>query len=179
MSKPQKIKRYRLSVSRFFPSTHPRKGQPTYFVEKIQFALPSVEHIDLRGKDSVFISVDLWKKLHTIRGNYDLWSMRMENVQAGRAVIELFYWEGKPYNSKQVVFAVLDKDLGCGIQKLNFVCHKSVGVDIPIVELVKGMIKTEELAVNDGLSLEDFKAWFKGYDLSDPMAIIQFTKFRY
>lgn len=35
------------------------------------------------------------------------------------------------------------------------------------------------LAKNDGLSLEDFKAWFKNYDLSEPLAIIQFTKFRY
>ena len=38
---------------------------------------------------------------------------------------------------------------------------------------------TETISKNDGLLLDDFKAWFKGYDLSEPMAIIQFTKFRY
>ena len=34
--KTQKIKRYRLGVSKTFPTTHPRKGEQTFFVEKIQ-----------------------------------------------------------------------------------------------------------------------------------------------
>ena len=29
------------------------------------------------------------------------------------------------------------------------------------------------------MSLDDFKAWFKGYDLHKPMAIIHFTNYRY
>lgn len=37
----------------------------------------------------------------------------------------------------------------------------------------------ETLAENDGLSLEDWKAWFKDYDLTQPMAVIFFTNFRY
>ena len=36
-----------------------------------------------------------------------------------------------------------------------------------------------ELSKNDGLSLEDLKSWFKPYDLSKPMVIIHFGKFRY
>ena len=32
---------------------------------------------------------------------------------------------------------------------------------------------------NDGLSFEDWEDWFRGYDLSKPLAIIHFTKFRY
>ena len=51
--------------------------------------------------------------------------------------------------------------------KLNFDCEKNV------------YLTREELAKNDGLSLEDFTAWFKGYDLSETMAIIHFTPFRY
>ena len=37
------------------------------------------------------------------------------------------------------------------------------------------------LAENDGLTLADWEAWFSNpkYDLSEPMAIIHFTKFRY
>ena len=37
------------------------------------------------------------------------------------------------------------------------------------------------LAENDGLTFADWKAWFSNpkYDLSEPMAIIHFTKFRY
>jgi hypothetical protein len=37
----------------------------------------------------------------------------------------------------------------------------------------------KDLAVNDGLSCDDFIAWFKDYDTNDRMTIIHFTKFRY
>lgn len=37
----------------------------------------------------------------------------------------------------------------------------------------------EELAFNDGLNLDDWKAWFQDYDFTKPMAVIHFTKFRY
>ena len=36
-----------------------------------------------------------------------------------------------------------------------------------------------DLAANDGLSTNDWLDWFKNYDLTKPMAIIHFTKFRY
>ena len=166
--KPEKIKRYRLGVSRNFPTTHPRKGEPTQFEAKIQFALHNNK---------------FWQKLHTIRANYPLWEKRMKEVKAGRAVIELFYWENKPYRSKQVVFAVLDKDSGCGVQELDmsiFLSHSMGFVNFKELTFSGSKefdIKT--LAKNDGLSLDDFKAWFKKYDLSQPMAIIHFTSFRY
>ena len=172
--KTQKIKRYRLGVSKTFPATHPRKGEQTWFVEKIIEVMIPISHNAIMGK-----------KIHTIRSNYPLWAKRMEEVQAGRAVIELFYWADKPYRSKQVVFATLDKDSGCGVQELV------IGYDAKITSYGKFMWKGIEfnersivyeinyIAENDGLSLEDFKAWFKGYDLSKKMAIIHFTKFRY
>lgn len=167
--KTPKIKRYRLGVSRNFPITHPKKGQPTCFFDKITNAL-----IPNSGG---------CKKLHTCRANYPLWERRMKEVQAGRAVIELFYWSGKPYHKDengigQVVFATLDKDSGCGVQKLLF---QECNLLAPIAseeDWYKGLT-LEELAENDGLSFENFEAWFKGYDLSNPMAIIHFTSFRY
>ena len=36
-----------------------------------------------------------------------------------------------------------------------------------------------DLAANDGLSLADWKEWFKNYDLTQPLAVIQFTPFKY
>jgi hypothetical protein len=48
-----------------------------------------------------------------------------------------------------------------------------------IDEIIERLEYYNELSKNDGLSLPDFKAWFKNYDLSEPMAIIHFTKFRY
>lgn len=168
--KTQKIKRYRLGVSCNFPTTHPRKKQATYFIEQICGDFP-------------FELAESNRKIHTIRSNFELWPKRMLEVQAGRAVIELFYWSGKPYHKDengigQVVFATLDKSSGCGVQELSFINN----------ELIRPCMfgngyaarnKVEELSKNDGLSLEDFKAWFKGYDLSQPMAIIHFTSFRY
>ena len=174
--KTQKIKRYRLGVSRTFPKGHQRAGEPTYFVEQIKNSLIEFSN-EASCNDNGDVIVN--KKLHTIRSNYPLGDKRMKEVQAGRAVIELFYWSGKPYNSPQIVFATLDKDSGCGLQKLNFVSSSIKGIDIPIIDLVKGTVNPTALSKNDGLSLEDFKAWFKGYDLSKQMAIIHFTKFRY
>ena len=172
--KTQKIKRYRLGVSRNFPITHPKKGQPTCFFDKITNAL-----IPNSGG---------CKKLHTCRANYPLWEKRMAEVQAGRAVIELFYWSGKPYHKDengagQVVFATLDKDSGCGIQELDlslFVSHKMAFANSTNPEYTSAVpILPSLIAQNDGLSLDDFKAWFKSYDLSNTMAIIHFTSFRY
>ena len=181
--KEQKIKRYRLGVSKTFPATHPRKGEQTWFVEKINEVMIPISHNAIMGK-----------KIHTIRSNYPLWEKRMKEVQAGRAVIELFYWEGKPYHSHQIVFATLDKDSGCGVQELKMVDHGNftyltinnpnekphIHSDCVDFEQKKSCVKLiQYLSENDGLSLEDFKAWFKGYDLSKKMAIIHFTKFRY
>ena len=41
--KTPKIKRYRLGVSRNFPTTHPRKGEPTYFIDSIKAKLKGHE----------------------------------------------------------------------------------------------------------------------------------------
>lgn len=188
--KTPKIKRYRLGVSRTFPTTHPRKGTSTHFISKIRHA--TCLKLDFCGKKTSIaceicdyeFECAISKKLHTIRGNYPLWEKRMKEVQEGRAVTELFYWSGKPYNSPQVVFATLDKDSGCGVQELKFV-WKDINhpwlysEEIASGSSVCGHFSINDISKNDGLSLEDFKAWFKGYDLSEPMAIIHFTSFRY
>jgi hypothetical protein len=211
---PKKIKRYRLGVSRNFPTTHPRAGQPTNFVSKITAKLKGSELVcdcgwhgdysELVEKtlengyssagEQCFVGDDRCPecgcyakennhKIHTCRANYSLWEKRMKEVQEGRAVIELFYWSGKPYNSPQVVFATLDKDSGCGVQELDmsiFLSHSMGFVNFKELTFSGSKeIDIKTLAKNDGLSLEDFKAWFKGYDLNETMAIIHFTSFRY
>lgn len=165
-----KIKTYVLMVSRTFPATHPRKGEQTFFTEKINESLIPVSELPILGK-----------KLHTIRANYELWEKRIIAVQEGKAVLSIRYWSGSPYNfkkdgSKQIELTRLDKDSGVGIQKIE----KGIFFDFAI-ELKNLIIELpdKQIAINDGLSLDDFKAWFRGYDLSKPMAIIHFTKFRY
>lgn len=162
----KKIARYRLSVSVKFPATHQRRGEPTFFVEKIKATIEGTFMLN-------------FSKIHTIRANYQIWKKRFEKINRGEAVLELYYWSGKPYNSKCITICQLGKDDGIGIQKVNFWINLN---NTAVVEKDKGAQTFQtvaQLAKNDALSLDDFKEWFKNYDISEPMAIIHFTKFRY
>lgn len=164
------MKTYVLTVSRTFPKTHKRAGQQTWFVEKINEARMPISDEPIMGK-----------KIHTIRANYDLWKKRIDEVNAGNAILSLRYWTGKPYNSKQQEFLQLTNDDGISVQKLSFFesdiyCPYVYGLNGSSNEPVDDV---RDIAKNDGLSIDDFEAWFKGYDISKPMAIIHFSKFRY
>lgn len=74
------MKTYVLTVSKNFPATHPRKGEPTDFIQKI-----------ISGE-----------KIHTIRNNVELWTSRAKAVNEGKAILSIRQWSGKPYRSKQV-----------------------------------------------------------------------------
>lgn len=150
--KAKKIKTYVLTISEYFPKTHNRSGQPTNF----------------------FKSIDHQIKLHTIRGNYPLWKKRIEEVQAGNAVLSIRRWTGKPYKSPQEEVYQIDKYSGIGVQELIF-----YQADIITPAVNGNVLSILELSENDGLIWVDFKEWFKNYDLSEPMAIIHFTSFRY
>ena len=159
------MKTYVLLISRYFPATHPRKGEPTFFHAKIWKGLCD---------NSYYLQP---KKIHTIRANYDLWKKRIDEVNSGEAVLSLRYWTGRPRHSKQQEFARLGKDSGIGVQKLSF---SSQWFNSMLVDGGYCFADIEtSIAKNDGLSFDDFEAWFKGYDLSKPMAIIHLTDFRY
>lgn len=153
------MKTYVITLSKYFLAMHKRAGEETNFKEKF-----------LNGE-----------KIHTIRANYPLWEKRIKEVQEGRAVLSIRQWTGKPYRSKQVEIATLTAEDEIGVQAARIVA----GIYLKIIfgENFEHYFVSEEertlLAKNDGLSLEDWKEWFKGYDLSEPMAIIHFTKFRY
>ncbi len=147
------MKTYVITLSRSFPAKHSKAGMPTGFKEKF-----------LRGE-----------KMHTIRANFQLWEKRIKEVQAGDAVLSIRQWTGKPYRSKQVEIAQLTATDGVGIQKICF-----LGEDFNGGYIQKGVFPSNEiLAINDGLSVEDWEEWFRNYDLSKFLAIIHFTKFRY
>ena len=150
----EKIKTYVITLSQHFLATHKRAGEPTDFKEKF-----------LNGE-----------KIHTIRANYPLWEKRVKEVQEGRAVLSIRQWTGKPYRSKQIEIARLTAANGVGIQKLCFPNRLTAWVDYPEMKL---SVDFKHLAKNDGLSLVDWCDWFRHYDLSKPLAIIHFTKFRY
>ena len=179
------MKTYVLILSRVFPSTHPRKGEPTYFDHY-------VENNGLWAKKLLtkYIGDDYVKgacKKHTIRANYELWRKRFEKIERGEACLSIRQWEGKPYRSKTIEIFRLTKEHGIGLQKLllgddvDMIGEYSLIEDGWTLFGIKGDTKVynQQLAKNDGLSLNDWEEWFKGYDTTKPLAVIHFTKFRY
>ena len=161
----KKYKKYVITLSQVFPVTHCRKGEPTGFKDAF-----------LQCQNDVFDG-----KRHTIRANYDLWKKRFEEIEAGKACLCIRQWSGKPYRSKQVEIARLTREDGIGLQELRIVNEKYKGRGI-MLGYVDGEQKNDffhTLSQNDGLSFNDWLEWFKGYDLSKPLAIIHFTSMRY
>jgi hypothetical protein len=142
-----KLKTYVITLSKMFLQGHPRAGQPTNFRESFEQGL----------------------KIHTIRCNYDLWAKRLDEVIAGRAVLSVRQWSGKPYGSKQESpIRILTKDDGVGYQKIT---QERLFTDHFIV--------VEFGAHHDGLSHTDFYNWFDHKPTKEPYIIIHFTPYRY
>ena len=148
------MKTYVIILAQTFPKGHPDAGKPTGFGASVVQGL----------------------KIHTIRNNFDEWEKKIKEVQHGNAILSIRVWEGKPYRSKQMELLRLDADTGIGIQKLHsfdeehayFIGEK--GNVLPMA--------LQELANNDGLSVNQWKGWFED-NTHLPLAIIYFTDFRY
>jgi hypothetical protein len=162
------MKTYVITLSSHFLANHKRAGEETHFKEK--FTL---------GQGLTDYDTPSMAKLHTIRANYPLWEKRIKEIQKRRAALSIRQWTGKPYRSKQIEIARLSAEDGVGIQKLSFDKDKDGVPSLKFFNINGKYIDREILANNDGLSLEYWQEWFSCYDLSKPMAIIHFTKFRY
>lgn len=156
------MKTYVITLSRHFLANHKRAEEETHFKEKF-----------LLGQGLTDYDTPSMAKIHTIRANYPLWEKRIKEVQEGRAVLSIRQWTGKPYRSKQVEIATLTARSGVGIQLMELTNDLS--------ECIVGDHRHSYVSVakNDGLHPADWLDWFSCYDLSKPMAIIHFTKFRY
>lgn len=130
--KTRKLKCYVLTVSRYFPLSHPRAGEETHFAKRIMYL----------------------DKKHTVRGNYNFWKKRVDEINAGRAYLSLRFWEGLPYRSKQVEFL---RRYELGIQKIEI--DNTAGM---VIMTIDGNEFYDEptLCKNDGLSEDDFLNWF-------------------
>lgn len=170
----------------FFPQ-HPRKGQETGFKAKVADG----------------------RKVHTCRSNYEYWRAKIEKITATGGVLSVRQWSGKAYRSPQEVITEIPAGIA-GVQKLELrrelceVKHFAEEQRQPITitryyeytAAVDGHpVPLEILAENDGLTVDDFKAWFapvfaetdKKYPqfaglasaVTIDFAIIHFTKKRY
>lgn len=141
--------------SRVFPAYHPKKGEPTHFVEKL---IKSLDQIDFQfgnlNRDAFdFFDEDFYNEIatpkhHTIRVGKrwkvgDKFSPRV--------------WSGKPYRSKMITIApdvevkkVWDIGLRIRGDFKEFYCNDA---DITTTSI-------ELLSMNDGLLLGDFISWF-------------------
>lgn len=167
------MKTYVITLSKRFPTRHNRAGDLTFFLEALSNALHNAE-ATLTVDDADDTSIQIYeRKIHTIRANYPLWAKRIAEVERGEACLSIRQWSGKPYRSKQVEIAKLTKEDSVGIQKTEITNDLS--------ECIIGgrHYSYVDIARNDGLHPADWLDWFKEYELTQPMAIIHFTQFRY
>ncbi|HTJ53748.1 MAG TPA: hypothetical protein VL443_30040 [Cyclobacteriaceae bacterium] len=147
-----------ITFSRTFPSYHPRKGEPTYFVEKIWESLIQLEEISLSRCCELSRETGI--------GNYTMNSIRKINFDPKHHTIRAGHrfkvgdwfsprvWSGKPYNSKQIIIAPdiqVKKVWNFEVKDHNiFLDGKEMAADLVGI-----------CARNDGLSFTDMMHWFK------------------
>lgn len=145
-----------ITFSTRFPSYHPRKGEQTHFVEKIWNSLPN--HYDLDklnpGKKK---EVELfWQALQM---NYRMFGPKLHTIRAGHRwkagdKFSPRVWSGVPYHSPQIIIAP-DMEV-----KKVWTFEVFGEGDVRIGSKIN-QIFLRHIAANDGLSLDDFLAWFK------------------
>lgn len=201
MRRKDKIKVYVLMLSKEFPKEHPKAGQPTRFRCKLLMGRIFSEACTWActydgtensqrscSRNAIIEEGKLWNfpKIHTIRTNLERWTRIIQKVQEGKAVISVRQWKGKPYEkgNVQIEIARLGKNDGVGLQTLSVMEYTDVDDGIErAVYCIDGkpmpMLTLRQIAENDGLTVEDWKAWFTGMSFVEPLPIIHFTKFRY
>ncbi|KAA6329683.1 hypothetical protein EZS27_021531 [termite gut metagenome] len=145
-----------ITLSKTFFTGHSRHCESTMFREKV-----------LEGI-----------KIHTCRQNYEYWKCKIKRLKEVGGVLSIRQWSGKPFYSKQEIITEVPADV-VGIQMLSLWKN----FEYAVVGCWK-VITPVELALNDGLLLEDYQAWFapvlkKNKEEVIHFALIHFTDFRY
>lgn len=126
-----------IMLSRVYPKKHTKAGEPTNF-----------------GK-----LLEVGRKIHTIRGNYDLWKVNEEKMKSGKYFISVRQWSGRPYHSKQVEIAQIRTPILVQRMELRY-NHRTDSITAETDD--KRWVDWMQIAYNDGMNTEDFKEWFFG-----------------
>lgn len=183
-----KFKTYVLMLSAFFPVSHPKAGRPTGFADALKANLQRIECHEQRQCIGCGECVRQLKH-HTIRGNATLWEHRAEEINAGRAILSIRQWSGKPYGkgTKQIEIARLTH-LGTQRITMPYELYQTLGLRFPVSAMVQDSdtlrpVELSKLAYNDGLSMVDFMHWFasrkKGAVSDFQGVILHFIDLRY
>jgi len=163
-----------ITFSRFFPSTHPRKGEPTYFVEKVLTSVhPKVSYHIENIADLVGNNLPLPLSIDELL-NHEVWGNckpKFHTIRAGNRwkVGDYFsprVWSGKPYQSKQIILApdieikkVWDFEIKMAYKELPLDYDTYIIIDHRFYHTDDEIMK--QLSQNDGLSLAELLQWFK------------------
>lgn len=145
-----------MMFARTFPMTHPRKGEPTHFVEKIWKSLCAngecpeeldkfIQHYEAQVRGEYAKYNEIHRKGHTIRAG--------TRWEVGDYFIPRV-WSDKPYRSKTIQFAPpIRVEKIYDISRIGFNFRMDYRI-IPVATL-------EQICKNDGLEYVDFYDWFK------------------
>lgn len=172
------IKNYEIILEKYFPENHPNAAQPTRFRDRFLLALqcPDCPHtLDLSKTINTQCAkcsrADLCPKSHLIKGNFDLWEKRINEVQLGKATLSIKQWAGTPHKSFRETLMKFDYTSSIGVQKIRY--RYGWEVECP------NQYDSNVMAAKNGTTFENWLAEFREADKTKPMAIIHFTDFRY
>lgn len=150
-----KLKTYVITMMVKFPTQAPYIAVTTGFKKKI-----------LSGE-----------KKHTIRQNYKFWKKRIDEINAGKAILSVRQWSGKPYQSKQTEIKQF-KHGEIGYERITATGGAyDIGINTGDGCYMLSNKRILTVAKNDGVPIDLFRKFFKGGVLDG--IIIHFTKLRY
>lgn len=156
-----------ITFSRRFPVKHPKAGQPTHFVEKIQLSLYNQKLISLSKASEIAaeMGIESMQYIDAAREHFKTILPKGHTIRNGHRfkVGDKFsprVWSGRPYASKQVVIGP-DIEVRKTWDITIYVDYFGpLGLQATITIACQPFYDIEKLAQNDGLSVEDFLAWF-------------------
>ena len=96
-------------------------------------------------------------------------------VQRGACQLSIRRWIGRPYHTPQLEVKRLKK---IGIQQVQMTWDSDIEQPTVFID-GKRILNVEQLAANDGMTLDDFVSWFFKTSNTFEGVIIHFTDFRY
>lgn len=157
-----------ITFSRSFPAYHPKKGEPTHFVEGIlntmAAILPSDYYSFLKlnsGNEklaetlfsTITENITLFNKSHTIRAGH---RWKVGEKFSPRV------WSGKPYKSPMITIAPDIEIKKVWDFKIEGEVFRMRRTDRPDYNwFILGYHDLKIIAANDGLSIENLYAWFQ------------------
>lgn len=111
--------------------------------------------------------------LHVVRDNVPKWEQRINAIREGKAELVVRYWEGQPYKGTLTDICRLGSEIS--IQSFKFTDSK-VAKNI-LVDNKKVLI--EDFANDEGRTVTEWKYAMRKFHTKEPLAIINFTAFKY